>query len=491
MTATVTEADLEAINGVIHIVDKVISFPVQPSLTMKLAHLDIFYHATHAGMSSSRCLLLCCRQLNMMKLLTLLHVAVLVPAYGDEHWLDHQHDVTIFAPASDVLMPVIEALAPTCLPLSGEVVDLPQAPTLVPTPVPATTSPTSAVGGGAQAPATSAPSTSECPTTAALTTECPATGVPTYAPGTSGGNAPQPVPLESSQRQALMAQAVGSAERPYIFFVDPDHVSQRPHSSSKARSATSALFASHNLNVAMLHEQSSSSSTDNSTQDVFEEMVESQPHHNINGFHDSYNLTQKSRWEQVLMQKLNSIDPTLLKLLVNAHIAHPAAYSTQFTNNSHHPANLTDFNGYPIHVAEGSIGRYHIDGTSNTSLIYHDITVNSGYIHVLNHIINYTAGAEPTAPSAAGYNVSELCPPKATLGPSAVQPSSYPYPHCGSTPSTSVPSTRSAYSAGRSPASAQPYVAPTHGGNETTSCPPGNKVCYVLDPFRFEVPWVS
>lgn len=55
MTATVTEADLEAINGVVHIVGKVLPIPIQPSLTLKLAHLDAFYHATHAGKSVASC----------------------------------------------------------------------------------------------------------------------------------------------------------------------------------------------------------------------------------------------------------------------------------------------------------------------------------------------------------------------------------------------------------------------------------------------------
>lgn len=245
-----------------------------------------------------------------------------------------------------------------------------------------------------------------------------------------------------------------------------------------------------NLN-ALLGESKDAS---NSSDDVFEQMVKEQPTHDINHFHDLVSLTSESRWAQLLMQKLNSIDQTLLKTLVNAHIAHPAAYSTQFTNNSHNPTNLTDLNGYPIHVAEGGIGRYHIASTVNTSVIYHDITVNSGYIHVLSNIVNYSAGAEPAAPSAGSYNASELCPPKATFGPSAgnvVQPSQYPYPQCPSAPSTSAPTTIAAVGARGAFGTRAPYVAPQPSGNETVNCPSGNKVCYVLDPFRFEVPWVS
>jgi hypothetical protein len=137
--------------------------------------------------------------------------------------------------------------------------------------------------------------------------------------------------------------ALGSTDRPYLFF-------------SLARAATSARTSHAQVSIvnrnadgtyrSLFRMSASSGEASGGQQDVFDEFAQEQSTQQpINGFHDRYNVSAETRWDEALMNKLRTIDADVLKTLVNAHIAHPATPSPVFSNVTTETADLVNLNG--------------------------------------------------------------------------------------------------------------------------------------------------
>jgi hypothetical protein len=421
-----------------------------------------------------------------------------IPAYNDPHAIDKMQDITIFAPSSAALMPIIDALAPSCLPLNGTPIELPEPPTIISTPY-ATPVSTSAATTATSQPATTTPSTATtsipslsiaptpivihivpvttnvtstttvAPITASHTTTVhttkaatttAVTATATVVPSTVNATTAPPTTIPSlvnlpnittPGRNEFTGDLV---TQPYIFLYDPQ---ESAFTDSKS-----------------LANQAASKSTSR--------------------YHDKYGLHKESRWDKALLAKLYSIPHNVLQSLVNSHIAHPATSSPIFSNYTVENASLVDLNGYPINVVEtNTSGNYTIDGT-NATIIYHDIVNANGFIHVLNYIINYTAPSQASPqpiPGAMAVNGTQ-CPPG--IAPQAVvsngTSSQWPLPGCvtPSATTSAAPTSASSYVPNITlPTTTPPTTSiPSPGFVNVTrgKCGAGEAVCFVIDPYR-------